>query len=405
VELAMMTPGGLVTNLVQLRSSKQAPGTGRIADVMTSSGGPKSMWLQITSRCNQTCEYCYMNASRESHDHLSLEQIEHIFKVAQRMGVKTMLISGGEPSIVKFLPEILKSARLDHGFKTALVTNGSGCTEKLARLLQELDVHVQVSMDTLDEEAYTRVRGLPILPLIKRNVVQMLETGVVVMLSVPIMNIVDNQVIRVLDWAIEVGVQNVHVSTSYGQRTGVTEDLTKQNAASVLLDCYEFERQHYTELSIDLIENMVISLAGVGENCSTYCTPMSGKAIEIDAKGNAYYCGAITNIPEMTLGNIFTSTFEADYRARSVASSHVSLTPDTLSVCSTCEYKHICKGGCRSQALYYTGNLYGPVSHCLDLKQVYAKMVDDHRSGRLDDLLDFLSLAYGENLSSHTKCF
>jgi hypothetical protein len=70
-----------------------------------------------------------------------------------------------------------------------------------------------------------------------------------------------------------------------------------------------------------------------------------------------------------------------------------------------CEYKHICKGGCRSQALYYTGNLFGPVSHCADLKQVYAKMVDDYRTGGLDDLIEFLKLAYGEDLSSHTKCF
>src|SRR5262245_4714962 len=99
----------MTTDLVKIR----LPGDQAhlpMARVMTGSGGPKSLWLQITSKCNQTCEYCYMNASRESHDHLSFEQIERVFAVAQRMGVKTMLISGGEPTIVKHLPEILKSS-------------------------------------------------------------------------------------------------------------------------------------------------------------------------------------------------------------------------------------------------------------------------------------------------------
>jgi radical SAM protein with 4Fe4S-binding SPASM domain len=386
--------------LVQLRrSADHAP------PILTGSGGPKSLWLQITSRCNMTCSYCYMNATRDSHDALTFEQIQRVFATAKRLGVQTMLISGGEPTVVKQLPDILRSSRLDYGFSTALVTNGSGITDDLARLLAELEIHTQVSMDTIDEEGFAQIRGLPILPRIKTNVLKMMSQGVVVMLSVPIMNTIDNKVLNVLQWAVDIGIQNVHVSTSYGQRTGVTENLTKQGAADVLLDCYQFEKEHYDVLSIDLIENMIISMAGVGEACSTYCTPMSGRALEVDATGNAYYCGAITTIPELGLGNILDDGFEQSYLQRSVASRHLSLTPDKINVCSTCEYRHICKGGCRSQALFYTGNLYGPVSHCHDLKNVYARMVADHERGELDDLIDFLKLAYGENLTAHTKCF
>lgn len=392
-------------DLVNIRRSRDAESIPGLSRVMTHAGGPKSVWLQITSKCNQTCDYCYMSATKESHDHLSLEQIEHVFTVSKRMGVETMLISGGEPTIVKALPQILKSSCLDHGFKTYLVTNGSGVTPSLVELLRELDIFVQVSMDSVDDEAYAAVRGLPILPRIKQNVVRMLESDVGVALSVPITNVVDTSVVGVLKWAIEVGVQNVHVATSYGQRTGVTENLTKQEAASVLRELYTFQKENYELISIDLIENMVISMVGAGEACATYCTPMSGKTLEIDAKGNAYYCGAILTIPEMALGNVFDPNFETSYRTRGAASAHLALTPDKLTVCSTCEYRQICKGGCRSQALFYTGDLFGPVSHCADLKALFAEMVTDYKTGRLDDLIDFLKMVHGESLTSHTKCF
>lgn len=392
-------------DLVQIRSKSQSAGPPDARHLLTGSGALKSVWLQITSRCNQTCSYCYMNATKESHDRLTVEQIQDVFAISQRLGVTTMLISGGEPTIVKELPEILKSSVRDFGFRTYLVTNGTGVTPKLADLLRELDVVVQVSMDTMDEAAYEKVRGLPMLPRIKQNVIAMVERDVTVGLSVPITNVVDQHVEPVLTWAIEVGIQNIHVSTSYGQRTGVTDNLTRQNAESVLQELYRFEKLHFPELSIDLIENMIISMTGAGEACSTYCTPMSGRAIEIDAKGNVYYCGAITTVPEMALGSVLDASFEAGFLERRRQTRHLSFTPDRLPICSSCEYVHMCKGGCRSQALYYTGDLFNPVSHCADLKRVFAAMVEDHQSGRLDELIAFLHMAHGDKLSSHTKCF
>lgn len=392
-------------DLVQIRSKSQAAGPPDARHLLTGTGDLKSVWLQITSRCNQTCSYCYMNATKETHDRLTVAQIQDVFAMSRRLGVQTMLISGGEPTIVKELPDILRSSVRDFGFRTYLVTNGTGVTEKLADLLAELDVVVQVSMDTMDEDAYEKVRGLPMLPRIKHNVIAMMERDVTVGLSVPITNVVDQHVEPVLAWAIEVGIQNIHVSTSYGQRTGVTDNLTRQNAESVLQELYEFEKAHFPELSIDLIENMIISMIGAGESCATYCTPMSGRAIEIDAKGNVYYCGAITSVPEMALGNVLGASFESEFVERRRQGRHLSFTPDRLPICSKCEYVHMCKGGCRSQALYYTGELFNPVSHCADLKRVFASMVDDHRAGRLDELVAFLQMAHGDKLSSHTKCF
>jgi radical SAM protein with 4Fe4S-binding SPASM domain len=334
-----------------------------------------------------------------------MDQIIHIFEMAKRAGTRVMLVSGGEPTIVKELPEILKASVEDYGFETYLVTNGTGCTPQLVKLLASLDVTVQVSMDTVDEVAYAKVRGLPLLPRIMGNIDNMVESGVKVALSVPITNVVDNKVVDVLEWGIAHGVQTTHVSTSYGQRTGVTQDLTRAGVEDVLSQLYRFEKTRFEEMSIDLIESMVISLSGLGNPCSTYCTPMSGRTWEIDAKGEAYYCGAITSIPEFRLGNVFTEDFEATYLRRQRESRHLSFTPDKLTVCSTCEYRGICKGGCRSQALFYTGDLYGPVGHCEDLKRVYREMTADFEAGELDPLIEFLKVCYGENLQSHTKCF
>jgi radical SAM protein with 4Fe4S-binding SPASM domain len=391
--------------LFTIRRSRDADRPPPIAQLMTGDGALRSVWLQITSRCNQTCEYCYMSATKESHERLDLAQIRRVFEVSRRLGAGTMLISGGEPTIVKELPDILRMSRLEFGFTTYLVTNGSGVTDKLTTLLSELGILVQVSMDTMDEEAYAKVRGLPILDRIKKNVVRMVDRCVPVALSIPITNVIDSHVQPVLEWGIEIGVQNVHVATSYGQRTGVTEDLTKQDAASVLDELYAFEKENYEAISIDLIENMLINMSGAGEPCATYCTPMAGNAMEVMASGAVFYCGAITSVPEMSLGNILDPSFELDYLERRRTRSHLSFTPDRLPICSTCEYVAMCKGGCRSQALYYANDLHAPVTHCADLKRVFGVMTEDYRAGRLDDLLDFLRVAYGGDLRAHTKCF
>lgn len=380
-------------------------GSSAHSKLFTGAGGPKSVWIQITSRCNQSCSYCYMNATRTNHDRLTLTQILEIFSLACRFGTKTMLISGGEPTIVKELPEILHASVRNFGFDTYLVTNGTGCTPALVEVLADLDVTVQVSMDTVNPEAYAKVRGLPLLPRIMSNIENMVASGVKVALSVPITNVVDNKVVDVLEWGVAHGVQTTHVSTSYGQRTGVTNDLTRAGVEDVLSQLYTFEKTRFEEMSIDLIESMVISLAGLGAPCSTYCSPMSGKTWEIDAKGNVFYCGAITTLPEFAVGNVLDPDFEDRYRKKTSTRTHLDFTPDKLTICSSCEYRHICKGGCRSQALFYTGDIYGPVSHCADLKRVFSRMVADYQAGELDPLIDFLKLCYGENLQAHTKCF
>lgn len=346
-----------------------------------------------------------MNATRTSHNRFTLPQIRDIFELAQRFGTKTMLISGGEPTIVKELSQILEDSVREFGFETYLVTNGTGCTPDLVEVLAALDVTVQVSMDTVDEKAYAKVRGLPLLPRIMSNIDNMVRSNVKVILSVPITNVVDNRVVDVLDWGVAHGVQTTHVSTSYGQRTGVTENLTRAGVEDVLSQLYLFEKDRFAEMSIDLIESMLINMSGLGTPCSTYCAPMSGKTWEIDAKGDVFYCGAITTIPEFALGNVFEPDFEENYRRRMRDNLHLSFTTDKLTVCSSCEYRHMCKGGCRSQALFYTGDIYGPVSHCADLKRLYARMVSDYEAGELDPLFDFLRLCYGDNLQSHTKCF
>ena len=93
--------------LVTLRKSRDEDFPSSAVQLMTGAGGLKSVWLQITSKCNQTCDYCYMSATKESHEKLTVEQIRRVFEVSQRQGAKTMLISGGEPTIVRELPEIL----------------------------------------------------------------------------------------------------------------------------------------------------------------------------------------------------------------------------------------------------------------------------------------------------------
>ncbi len=135
-------------------------------------GRPFLVVFNLTRRCNSICPMCSIwKTPSKIKDELTLEEIENIFKDLKSYGVKHVFLQGGEPLLRKDIVQIIELL-IGLGFNPTLITNGLLLDEKIANKIAELKCNVSISLDSLDEKKYMKIRGVDKLPLLLHNIEQ-----------------------------------------------------------------------------------------------------------------------------------------------------------------------------------------------------------------------------------------
>ncbi len=117
--------------------------------------------ISVTDRCNIRCFYCMPErdvAFVPREEILSYEEIERFVRIAVRLGVAKVRITGGEPLVRRDLPELVRRLNAVPGIQDlALTTNGVLLAE-LAEPLYEAGLRrINVHLDTLDPARFARI--------------------------------------------------------------------------------------------------------------------------------------------------------------------------------------------------------------------------------------------------------
>ncbi len=105
---------------------------------------PHSVCLRITRACNAKCAFCQ---APDLHDNQSWTASE-IGRVAKRLagvGVKSVKLSGGEPTTRKDLPEIICAAASE-GLSVTVISNGIHITDSALNALRDCGGKLKVSV-------------------------------------------------------------------------------------------------------------------------------------------------------------------------------------------------------------------------------------------------------------------
>jgi radical SAM protein with 4Fe4S-binding SPASM domain len=122
-------------------------------------GVPLSVHLDVTYRCNERCEHCYLD--HDGHDEMTTSEIRSLLDQLADAGVFFLTISGGEPLIRRDCFEIIEYARTLR-FNVKLKTNAVLIRRKEARRLRELNVEqVQISVYSHRPEVHDGISKLP----------------------------------------------------------------------------------------------------------------------------------------------------------------------------------------------------------------------------------------------------
>lgn len=136
-----------------------------------------------------------------SKEKLTEEEIIKIIKASEKIGIKKIRFTGGEPLVRKDLVKIIKETNSLEGIEDiCLTTNGILLLEKLEELKENGLTKVNISLDTLNPLKYKKITRGGDINLVLKAIDKCLNLGIKVKLNVVIIKgLNDNEIIDLIN--------------------------------------------------------------------------------------------------------------------------------------------------------------------------------------------------------------
>ncbi|HHY12935.1 MAG TPA: radical SAM protein [Firmicutes bacterium] len=121
---------------------------------------PLQVYLFLTKACNLRCRHCFDNSGTESAGMLTFDEIESLLVELQRLGVKRLALSGGEPLVRTDFIQILElGAHL--GFRINVTSNGTLIDDSVAQQIAEVKEALRFFLVSIEgpEDIHNAIRG------------------------------------------------------------------------------------------------------------------------------------------------------------------------------------------------------------------------------------------------------
>ncbi len=121
--------------------------------------GLSFLWLEITQKCNLTCQHCYAGSSpsrplshgMETHDWI------RVISEASALDCRAIQFIGGEPTLCPDLPQLIQHARRSGFEMVEVFTNATALTDSRLQLFRNERVNVACSFYSDDEAVHDRI--------------------------------------------------------------------------------------------------------------------------------------------------------------------------------------------------------------------------------------------------------
>jgi GTP 3',8-cyclase len=170
--------------------------------------------VSLTDRCNLRCAYCMPPEGLDwlpGADVLTDQEIVRLITIGvERLGIKTVRLTGGEPLLRKNLEWLVADiAALSPAPEIALTTNGIGLAVRAEKLAAAGLRRINISLDTLDPEIFARLSRRRRLPDVLAGIAAARQAGLapVKINTVLLRGINDHEAFDLLSWAMAEQVQ------------------------------------------------------------------------------------------------------------------------------------------------------------------------------------------------------
>lgn len=339
---------------------------------------------RCTFACNYQCLHCTSAGKTAVPDEVNTEEAKRIVDQAYDFGATFFGITGGEALLRKDLFEVVKYAR-QIGLNVSLITDGRLVDEKAFENIVRNEVYVSVSIDGA-ETTCDAVRGKGAYASAVRLTKQLSQESLLNCLVYTLANVNDSvtnvterDFVDVLDLAQKYGARWViyHGMIPYSKDENSLKacpsPLQNEWAWNKLFDLQSVYKGK------PAINVYYPSYARVAKQRGTpdwdnwfnhfflgRC--FFGKFMSIAENGDIIPCSyndvyRFGNTKNKTLQNIWSEMQDSEFFAQVRDKNNLK------GKCGVCEYKDIC-GGCRTSALFFTGDILGPDPQCAYIPKV-----------------------------------
>lgn len=109
----------------------------------------EELTIQITDRCNMNCPKC--NKLNFTFEDMKKDDVIRVIEEACELGLKHIHFTGGEPTLHKDYPEMIRVAK-EHNLRIDMSTNGMFDYEKAKKIVGAGIDSINVSWDYIDKE-------------------------------------------------------------------------------------------------------------------------------------------------------------------------------------------------------------------------------------------------------------
>lgn len=311
--------------------------------------GYKMLNCYLTNACNLRCEHCFMQSGVKLKEELSPAEWIRVLTEFHNAGGESVTFSGGEPLMNKAFPEIVKYAN-EIGLNVTVLSNGILWSQDMIEKLSPYITEIQISIDGVDEESNSIVRGKGHFDKVTDTVVAFANKGV--RTSV----------------ATTFTLRNLHDNT--GERyKQMVEDIKSRSVNPVFFKLSKKVLQgrntHYSEEENRLFYNQIMEIEKCVDENAQFNNFMEGHTpnllarncgfggISIGADGEVYFCNRISEVE--SYGNVKGKPLDAFMKLGH--DLHLATSVDNLSPCKDCPLRYICSGGCRIDECNFEGKL------------------------------------------------
>lgn len=337
-----------------------------------------SIRLEVTSHCNLKCEYCHNAQYSNQKDDLTTDEIIMLIKnLKEHYDIKKVLLTGGEPltkaDICTIIYEISRM-----GIKADMVTNGTLITEEKLRGLETAGLkRIRISIDEVDTRTDVRGDSNPnelwekARMVVEKTNIELCVHTVCSPYNVKNLFDVYKKVLEVgaARWRVfDLGFQGdfvdkkqkFNLESYYYDLIQSTRKILQDYLANNRKDVLEMEINNiFRTAFLDMREEDYIKFDLTKElnlrlNFSP-CDYIASHQLSIRSNGIATLCQYFHNpIFDYKQAGLDVSKalenripFEED-----------EITMGDLQYCSKCKYCMVCNSGCRSRALFLTGDIH-----------------------------------------------
>lgn len=289
---------------------------------------PESIGFAITHRCNLKCKHCSYDAGDiNDNEKISDDKVITILNRIIELKPETISITGGEPLVRNNFAEILKVLEQSEIPNKNLMTNGLLINEKnifdLLRVFNSFDI----SIDGVDEETCSLIRGNGVFNRVVKNVEELIQHGAnprKISLSMVLSSENEKNIEHFYRMNEKMGTNPVVRNYSYLGRGELNADLFNINISGI------------NTITPDITEFTAM-------NCGA-----AQSELYIDCDGQIYPCPMILN-QEFSMGNVLSicniKEFFSErkhFESEGYKNFLSKYMPENYKPCKQCKSKYFC---------------------------------------------------------------